>query len=85
MKLRIVILLAVTVLFTSCKEEVLPKPKAMLRLDFPNAQYIDFKSDCNYQIALNKIANLKQKSACSMVIDYPSIKGSIYLTYKRVG
>ncbi|WP_350289808.1 gliding motility lipoprotein GldD [uncultured Croceitalea sp.] len=84
MKLRILILLGVIVLAGSCKEEVLPKPKAMLRLDFPNAQYISFKSDCDYQIALNKIANLKQKPDCSMAIDYPTIKGSIYITYKKV-
>lgn len=85
MKLKILILLVAIILVGSCKEQVLPKPKAMLRLDFPNAEYIDFKSDCNYQMELNKIASLKQKSDCSMVIDYPTIKGSIYITYKKVG
>ncbi len=85
MRNRISIVLTVIVLLVSCKDEVLPKPKAMLRLDFPKAEYIDFISDCNYRLELNAIANVKHKSDCSMVIDYPNIKGSVYITYKEVG
>lgn len=84
MKLKIVFVLTVLLMVTSCKEDVLPKPKAMLRLDFPKATYNAYTSSCNYSIEINKLSKLQQKEDCSTVLDYPQMKGSIYLTYKKV-
>lgn len=84
MKPNIILLFAALLLAVSCKEETFPKPKAMLRLDYPKSQYIAFNGDCNYNIQVNEVSSLKQKEDCSMVIDYPIMKGSIYLTYKPV-
>ena len=84
MKHSILILITALTLFISCKEDTLPKPKAMLRLDYPKGEYVVFNSDCNYKIEVNELSSLKQKDDCSMVIDYPIMKGSIYITYKKV-
>lgn len=84
MKHRILFFLAVAVLFISCKDEVLPKPKAMLRLDYPTAKYVEAGSDCVYTFDKNTLSEISENKDCSMVLDYPMMNGSIYLTYKPV-
>lgn len=68
---------------TSCQDEVLPKPKAMLRLDFPTASYRVSKTE-NFAFDQNTLATIKQEGSKGLTLDYPSMKGSIYLTYKPV-
>lgn len=75
-----IILLAVT----GCKDDVLPKPSGYLRLDYPEAQYIDFKNACPFTFESNDAAIIKEKSDCSYTITYPKMKATIYLTYKPV-
>ena len=67
----------------SCKDEVLPKPKAMLRLDYDVAETRIFETDL-YQFNVNTQATAKQGEDQSMTIDYPKMKGSIFITYKPV-
>ncbi len=71
-------------LLISCKEETLPKPKAMLRLEFPEGDYATFEGECAFGFSKNGLSTIKEKGDCSMEIDYPIMKGSIYLTYKPV-
>lgn len=78
------ILCLISVLVLSCGENTLPKPKAMLRLDFPSGSYHEFHGDCPYGFELNELSETKQKKDCALEIDYPLMKGSIYLTYKPV-
>lgn len=75
-----IILLAVT----GCKDDVLPKPSGYLRLDYPEAQYIDFKNACPFTFESNDAAIIEGKSDCSYTITYPKMKATIYLTYKPV-
>ena len=84
MKYKIVTVLTILLVMVSCKEETLPKPKAMLRLDYPKGKYKDYNSACNYKMQVNQISNLKEEKDCSIVIDYPIMNGSIYITYKMV-
>lgn len=77
-------IIVVLVLFVSCKDEVLPKPKAMLRLDYPKAEYKELEADCSYTFDLNTLSAVKENKDCSLVLDYPMMKGSIYITYKPV-
>ena len=72
------------VLFLGCKGEVIPKPKAMLRLDYPKAEYVEVHTDCPFGFERNLQAELELGRDCSMVLDYPGMKGAIYLTYKPV-
>ncbi|PWL40151.1 gliding motility lipoprotein GldD [Flagellimonas aquimarina] len=84
MKHNWILIIVVLALFVSCKDEVLPKPKAMLRLDYPNAEYKDLPADCSYTFDLNTLSEVKENKDCSLVLDYPMMKGSIYITYKPV-
>ncbi len=84
MKIKSVsLLLAALSLFTGCNEEALPKPKAMLRLEYPSTEYglMDTKY---FQFKKNLLSNLKQKNNNALTLDYPTIKGSLFITYKEV-
>lgn len=68
----------------SCKDDVLPKPSAHLRLDYPIAEYTRYETDCSFTFDLNIDGRVKQNSGCDLSIDYPKMKATIYLTYKPV-
>lgn len=69
--------------FLGCKEEVLPKPKAQLRLEYPEGETKVVQTE-NYTFHYNSLATVKNLRRSSFTLDYPSIKGAIYLTYKPV-
>ncbi|MEE9362531.1 MAG: gliding motility lipoprotein GldD [Cellulophaga sp.] len=81
---RFCIVLFSSFLFFSCKDEiVLPKPKAMLRLEYPNAVKGLLETE-KYQFEYNSQSKIKSKTKGSVVLDYPMMKGAIYITYKKV-
>ena len=84
MKVNIFVALLLLFVISGCKDEVLPKPKAMLRLEYQEAQYKELDLDCAFVFDLNSASNLKENKDCSLVLDYPNMKGSIYITYKPV-
>ena len=47
-KKQLAIFALLTVLFSvfSCKDEVFPKPSSYLRLDYPEAKYVNFENQC---------------------------------------
>ena len=69
---------------TGCKNDVLPKPSAQLRLDYPRAKYMEFGSGCPFTFSVNSEAIVKQTSGCNLTVDYPKMKATIYLSYKPV-
>jgi gliding motility-associated lipoprotein GldD len=71
-------------LTTGCKDDVVPKPSAQLRLEYPEAAYVPFENRCPYTFALNEEAIIKEKGICNFTIDYPKMKATVYLTYKPV-
>ncbi|MGO4820338.1 MULTISPECIES: gliding motility lipoprotein GldD [unclassified Flavobacterium] len=71
-------------LFTSCKDDVLPKPSAYLRLDYPVAKYSNFENECPFTFEMNADAVIKGEKDCGFTISYPKMKATIYLTYKPV-
>ena len=76
--------LVLLVSFTSCKNEVLPKPASQLRLDYPVAQYAAFSNHCPLVFDINEDAIIKEDKNCGFSIHYPKMKATIYLTYKTV-
>jgi len=70
--------------FSACKEEnVLPKPKAMLRLEYERpasglveTDYFTFES--------NTAATVGQKNKQSVILEYPEMKAAIFLNYRSV-
>lgn len=67
-----------------CKDDALPKPDGMLRLDYPVARYAIFEDDCPYGFYMNSNAQIKPGKNCSYTIHYPKMKATVYLTYKPV-
>lgn len=72
------------VCFISCKDNVLPKPSSYLRLDYPEAAYANFESNCPFKFEMNEDAVIKADKSCGFSITYPKMKATIYLTYKPV-
>lgn len=68
----------------SCQSEILPKPKAQLRLEYSNPNYQVTNTNCNFDFDLNSIANLVSKNDCAYQIEYPKMKATIYLSYKKI-
>ena len=70
----------------SCQDEVYPKPPAFLRLNYPQAEYIGFESQCPFifDINSNEAKQIEIKSNCAITIKYPTMKASLFLTYREV-
>lgn len=68
----------------SCKEEVLPKPKAQLRLEYPSPTYIAINTDCPYIFDTSSETKVKVNDKCWVNIDYAKLKASINITYRPV-
>lgn len=92
MRQNLLLLVLALLLVTSCKEDPTPKPKAYLALEYPEAIYkteaiakMPFTFERN---ALGK--NLRTKTlkgettSYGINIEYPSLKGTIYITYKAL-
>ena len=78
-------------LCVSCDEDYKPKPKAHLRLEYPKAKYVDAKVNVPFAFETNVLANeIKAKNVSGTTesygvnIEYPSLKGTIFLTYKSI-
>lgn len=81
---NISIIILLGILLSSCGGEVLPKPKGFLRLEYPAVSYFPMNSDCPYTFDKNTIANVVKKNNCWMNLDYPSLNGTIHLSYRKV-
>jgi gliding motility-associated lipoprotein GldD len=62
----------------------LPKPASHLRLDYTEASYTQFESQCHYTFEMNSDAIIKGEEECGFTIHYPKMKATIYLSYKTV-
>lgn len=87
---RILILCIVTLCF-ACGNDPIPKPKAMLRLDYPEPKYKKVDIPLPFIFEKNQLANPISKIQLDGVnniygvdIEYPKLKGTVYLTYKKV-
>ncbi|WP_010177649.1 gliding motility lipoprotein GldD [Aquimarina agarilytica] len=70
-----------------CKDEVLPKPKALLSLEYNDPLYEKSVAACGFSFQKNKYAQLKKvlkKHKCGYIINYPKLNASMYLTYREV-
>lgn len=75
----------------SCGEDPVPKPKGFLRLDYPQPEYKETDVDLPFTFEKNTLAERVRKIemdsksvSYGLNIDYPSLKGTIYLTYIKV-
>lgn len=85
------ILLLLFVICFSCGEDVVPKPKGYLRLEYPKATYVKSNLELPFSFETNTLAtqvdlkSIKSSTESYAVnLSYPSLKGTIFLTYKAV-
>ncbi len=68
----------------SCKDDVLPKPKAYLSLNYPAPKYEKFDKTCGFSFDYNTLGKVIDQGDCNFHIDYPKLKATVYLNYKPV-
>ena len=83
--IKVLIQFILFALIFSCNSKpIIPKPKSMLNLKFTNPSYIIKKSKCPYSIKINKSSNFVSQNKCNDRIIYSNLKGTIYLSYRRI-
>ena len=76
----------------ACNDDVVPKPKGYLRLEYPAAHYINTNVDgVPFSFESNALANkisskkiISTTESYAINIEYSTLKGTIYLTYKSI-
>ena len=87
MKAVFSIMLASLFLLVSCKDDVTPKPKGYLSLDYPEPVYTAWNSTCPYTFDKNRVVSIeapRNKQYCWMDLNYKGLKGKLHLTYQQV-
>ncbi|MEP1490495.1 MAG: gliding motility lipoprotein GldD [Algibacter sp.] len=75
----------------SCDDDVVPKPKGYLRLEYPEAKYIEANLNLPFTFETNmlvkkvnsKVLNSTTESY-GINIEYPLLRGTVFLTYKAI-
>lgn len=85
-KITSILFYTLTLLFIllSCNDDVLPKPRAYLSLEYPKKSYqkLAIKRPYSFQVAKNAVAVNEQNNW--LKITYPSLKASIDITYRPI-
>ncbi len=91
-QLHLVFLFFAVIILTSCKKETVPKPKGLLRLEYPNPKYKQVDINLPFIFERNELSDAiktvkvsQNNSGLGLEVNYPLLKGTIYLTYKKVG
>jgi gliding motility-associated lipoprotein GldD len=71
-------------ILNSCTDDIQPKPKAYLYLEYTQPEYQRFINGCPFSFAISQESNIAFKDDCSATIFYPKLKAQIHLTYKTV-
>jgi gliding motility-associated lipoprotein GldD len=78
-------------LLLSCGNDPIPKPKAFLRLEYPKPEYTLVETKLPFTFEKNilatdvsKIKTTVNGKSQAIDLEYPKLKGTIFLTYKKV-
>jgi gliding motility-associated lipoprotein GldD len=89
--LKIFSIIGVLTVALSCGENYVPKPKAELRLEYPKAKYAHADLELPFTFEKNVLATKIMSKALKaptksygVNLEYPSLKGTIFLTYKAI-
>jgi gliding motility-associated lipoprotein GldD len=83
MKNRILFGVFCACLLLACQDRFLPKPKALLRLEYPEAGQLPLETE-HFSFSRNSLSKIKNKDGSSLTLDYPAMNASIFITYKKV-
>ena len=76
--------IVLTYLFLGCEEVSIPKPYAMLRLEYPSPNYEIITNDFPFTFEYNSLATLKKASKQAPNIEYKLMEATLYLSYISV-
>ena len=82
--MRNLFLLIIFIIFTSCKEDVVPKPKAYLGLSYPEKSYQELNLKRPYTFKILKNTTVINEANNWLKIKYPKLKASIDITYRPI-
>lgn len=69
-------------LLSSCQQDTIPKPKGELRLEYPDAKYKTFHSNCSFSFEHSEFSKINQaKQICWYNLTYPEMKANVFITY----
>ena len=71
-------------IFYSCKEDILPKPKAYLSLSYPEKKYQSLSITRPFTFNVLQNTTIVDEKNNWLKIKYPSLKASIDITYREV-
>jgi gliding motility-associated lipoprotein GldD len=71
-------------LLISCGEETLPKPKAFLALEYNKTSYESLELERPYSFEVPQNAFIKDEKNKWLKIEYPNLKASLDVTYRKV-
>lgn len=78
------VILIFLIVLTSCKSEVLPKPKGYLSLQYPKKTYKKTIINNLYSFETTQLANVKTLPKNWIKIEYPALKASVDITYRPI-
>ena len=82
---KLIVLSLVGLLSFSCggeESEYYPKPRAFMRLDFPEREYTNFESDCNFGFEIPSYFDVQDKDgSCNKDVMIDRFNASLFLTY----
>ena len=67
-----------------CRTDPVPKPEAMLRLEYSKPHYESYKKAGKYQFEKNKMAKISAGEDKMENLEYPEMKATLFMTYKQV-
>jgi gliding motility-associated lipoprotein GldD len=82
--MRNIVILIISLIFISCNEIVLPKPKAYLSLEYPKKEYKKLEISGPYTFEILKAAKVIDAKNYWLKIRYPKLKASLDITYRPV-
>jgi len=82
--MKLLAVLFFSFLIVACNEEVVVKPAAKLRLEYPKNTYKKVDVDCPFSFKMNSNAILDTTRGCNLDLVYPDMKATLYLTYQSV-
>ncbi len=80
----IVLLFLLSDALISCQDDVFPKPKSFLYLEYPIAEYHRFRNNCPYSFAISKESKIQFEPGCKAEVVYPKLRATVFITYRHV-
>lgn len=80
----VILYLLCFIFIIGCKgESTIPKPKAQIRLEYLKGELATLET-ANFSIDYNQLANPKKNKDMAYTLEYPDMKGAIFLSYRRL-